>query len=136
MESDLYPSIKNLALLYNGITKKGIKYSLKWANKHIDTYNTKLGKHYRINGVKNISEKQAYREFIFRGYIPYEEFEHKKKPGCCYICSNTLVEGTKFIYPKHFGHDYKTLRKYMDVYKAHDLYGIEGYTKVDIKYSL
>jgi len=139
MKSNLPLNMKILALAYNGFTKSGMKESLKWAKKNWDDYIKETSDYYlflRKRGINpdNITEKQAYKEFIFKGYVPREEYE--RNPDAWYIISTRPVLGVNFIYPKEYGHDYKSLQKLPDVYWGQSEVGIQGYTRVDIKYSL
>lgn len=56
----------------------------------------------------------------------------KTKSGWyAYIMSNSLLPGETLIYPEHFAHDYRPMKKgYKNVYKALSEIGLEGYTRI------
>lgn len=139
MKSDLPLNHKILALAYNGFTKAGMKASLKWAKKHWVDYTNALQEDHldkRNHGQSPFIEDEdhAYKEFLFKGYVPREQYS--RDPNAWYIISNRAIKGVNFIYPKEYGHDYKSLTKYPDVYMGQSEVGIPGYTKADIKYTL
>lgn len=139
MKSDLPLNHKILALAYNGFTKAGMKESLKWVKKNYgayqkEVYNMLLAQRKASQAPYIENEDNAYKEFLFKGYVPQEKY--KRDPNAWYIISNRPIKGVNFIYPKEFGHDYKSLTKYQDVYQGQAEVGIPGYTKVDIKYTL
>ena len=139
MKSDLPLNHKILALAYNGFTKAGMKASLKWAKKHWADYTKALQEDHldkRNYGQSPFIEDEdhAYKEFLFKGYVPQEQYH--RDPNAWYIISNRAIKGVNFIYPKEYGHDYKSLTKYPDVYGGQSEVGIPGYTKADIKYTL
>lgn len=137
MKSDEPPFIKNLALAYRGFTKESLENSLKWAKSHQKRYRRALSSYYlelwknKKSPLSYDSRSKVSQEFLFNGYVPYEDFAHKMKPGRGYLISNPNSP-EKWIYPKHFGHDYKSLKRFEDVYIAQSLYGIEGYTQVKL----
>lgn len=132
MKSNLDPLVKNLALKYKVYTKKSLERSLRWAKRHYKKYLNYLVTEdfYRRYEHK---EKYIYKEFIFQGFVPEEEF--KKKPECNYLISNRSILGKKLIYPVHCGHNYETIKKgYPEIYSMLDVAGVPGYTKVDVKF--
>lgn len=138
MNIDETPFIKNLALAYRSFSKRSLEDSLKWAKHHQKRYSRALSKYYlqlwKDERNARISYNRKYKidqEFQFMGYVPYEDFVHKMKPGRGYLMSNPNSP-TKWIYPKHFGHDYKSIKRFGDVYEAHTQYKIEGYTQVKL----
>ncbi len=74
------------------------------------------------------------KEFLFRGFVL--EDSYKKKPEFNYIISNRKINGKRYIYPKPFGRDISIINQgYQNIYEAINYIGVEGYTKVDIKFT-
>ena len=128
-------NVKCLALRYKSITHSSLAEAFEWAVKNYDRYLTYEGKHweqrrYEPNG------PYLEKEFIFRGYVPIDSFA--KEPGYNYIQSNTLINGTKYIYPKKCCRfwDNPNYNKYPNPYEFHHEVGITGYTGVDVNYKL
>lgn len=74
------------------------------------------------------------KEFLFRGFVL--EDSYKKKSEFNYIISNRKINGKRYIYPKPFGRDISIINQgYQNIYEAINYIGVEGYTKVDIKFT-
>ena len=131
--NDLEIGIKCLALKYNGITKKSLERSLRWAKRHYKRYSNYL---VYENHFRRYEYQEVYleKEFLFRGFVP--EDSYKKKPEFNYIISNRKINGKRYIYPKPFGRDISIINQgYQNIYEAINYIGVEGYTKVDIKFT-
>lgn len=133
MNNDLEIGIKCLALKYKGITKKSLERSLKWAKRHYKRYSNYL---VYENHFRRYEHREVYleKEFLFRGFIP--EDSYKKKPEFNYFISNRKINGKRYIYPKPFGRDISIINQgYQNIYEAINYIGVEGYTKVDIRFT-
>lgn len=115
--------IKLLALKHKGVIGGSIRESLTWAEEHIKRYNRYDGKH---NPLKNnkLDTRFIIQEFIFRGFIPIDDFQRKEKRF--YIKSNV----GRLIYPVH-------IKNGLGHQKPQSLFrqiGLTGYTQFDQSY--
>lgn len=71
------------------------------------------------------------KQFIFRGFIPLQEYKSYNPKKYCYVMANKLLDGVEYIYPARFTHNYKLMRK--GIPNIHQVFGkiaIPGFTKI------
>lgn len=134
-KSDLSDNQKYLALRYKSITKVSLKEAFSWAKLNWEEYLLYTGMHWDSYRIEE-NNKYLEKEFISRGYIPRDTFE--KEEDFNYIESNQMINGKYYILPIKGVKNYqsKDWGKYPYIYKMQEDYGISGYTRIDVKYSL
>lgn len=124
-----------MALAYKAITKRSAISSIRWTRRHWDEYN-KAVLHRKGNMPlirRSLKEKYILKELLTQGFIPISEFSMKTKTGWyAYLITNQKLCGERYIYPEHFAHDYRALKKgYRYIYTAlNSGIGQEGYTRI------
>lgn len=122
-----------MALKYRGVSKKSLERSLRWAKRNYKRYSNYL---VYENHFRRYEHKEEYleKEFLFRGFVTEDLF--KKKSDFNYIISNRKINGKRYIYPRHFGRDISIIdRGYQNIYEAIGFIGVEGYTKIDVRFT-
>lgn len=124
-----------VAITYKAITKRSLISSIRWTKRHWDEYNKVVTA--RINGMplvrRKLNEKYILKELLSQGFVPRSEFPMKIKSGWyAYLVTNQTVCGEHYIYPEHFAHDYRAIKKgYRDIHMAlNSGIGQEGYTRI------
>src|SRR5690606_34087322 len=97
------------------IWRKNRKYITSYMHSYYLDHTTKV-----LN--KQLSIKQAKKEFIARGFKP----SFKKQNKSAAQVGSTI---NQYIYPKNYKHGIMGEKYKVDVYKAQPLLGIRGYTK-------
>lgn len=71
------------------------------------------------------------KQFIFKGFVPVEDYSKYNPKKYCYIKSNRLLDGKEYVYPARFTHNYKLLRKGIpNIHKVFSLIGLPGFTRI------
>lgn len=136
MKSPLSHKQKDFALRYKAITKCSIKEALAFSKKYYKDYVRYCSR--RDNYIPVYHEtniEYIYKEFIFQGFIPEDEF--KKKRHRLYLISNRPIKGITFIYPVHAWHNinYKSEGEPW-IYDLLNEVGVPGFTRVNLDYKL
>lgn len=136
MKSPLSIRQKDLALRYRVVTKCSIKEALAFSKKYYNDYIRYTSR--RANYIpdkRETNELYIYKEFIFQGFVPEEEF--KKKRHRLYLVSNRPIKGKILIYPVHAWHDI-THRKEGEpwIYDLLNEVGVPGFTRVNLDYKI
>lgn len=137
MKSKLYPEQKSLALILRSVTNWSLSKCLKWVSKesNLERFYRYASKYYGKGGYTppKYREEDLVKEFKFRGFVDIRDF--KKKKICNYIQSSWPVGGTIWIYPKHFAHTIRALKRgYPYIWGLSHLICIRGYTRIDTRY--
>ena len=120
---------KCFALKLKAIKKCSIQKALHLAEKYYEPYKQWEGRHFQLYRHEDPGP-YLEKEFIFKGFVPYDTYQ--KETGFCYIISNKLINGTKYIYPmKAIKAGNKTdFKKYHWVYDLQGVIGIIDHTRV------
>lgn len=124
-----------VALAYRAITKRSAISSIRWTKRHWEEYQEAVLK--RLGGIpmvrKRSKDKFILKELLSQGFVPRSEFPMKMKSGWyAYLVTNQPVCGDYYIYPEHFAHDCRAMKKgYRDIHTAlNSGIGPEGYVRI------
>lgn len=81
---------------------------------------------------RRLEQKFILKELLTQGFVPISEFPMKMKSGWyAYLVTNQSVCGDYYIYPEHFAHDCRAMKKgYRFISEVFSGIGQEGYTRI------
>lgn len=136
MKSPLSIKQKCFALTYKSEVKCTLKEALEFSKRYYEDYVRYCSR--RVNYIPAKTEtniEYIYKEFIFQGFIPEDQF--KKKRNRLYLVSNRPIKGKILIYPVHAWHDIRYKKDDEPwIYDLLNKVGVPGFTRVNLDYKI
>lgn len=136
MKSPLSHNQKDLALRYKSVTKCTLREALRFSKRYYEDYVRYCSRRDNYIPVKQETNiEYIYKEFLFQGFIPEEEF--KKKRNRLYLVSNRPIKGKILIYPVHAWHNIQYRKEGEPwIYDLLNQVGVPGFTRVNLSYKI
>lgn len=127
---------KDFALRYKAVTKCSLREAFRFSKKYYEDYcRYRSRKDNYIPDKRETNIEYIYKEFLFQGFVPEEEF--KKKKHRLYLISNKPIKGKILIYPVHAWHDVRYRKEGEPwIYDLLNQVGVPGFTRVNLSYKI
>lgn len=81
--------------------------------------------------IPKLRDQDLEKQFIFKGFIPLQEYKGYNPKKYCYIKANRLLDGKEYIYPARFTHNYKLMKRGIpNIHDAFSKVAIPGFTRI------